>query len=316
MADAAAAGGDTKKLPEGYVSKTSEKALLGVFSSAGYIDVGNKVRPERARASRESRGNHPNAYTHPARIPPLTWFAPPSATQAKPLPYPVKHHVRSSFTGRQMITNPPKEGLLGSKHPDVYLDKQHAWLSEGVPYVDRLKYAEVQSEKKAGFGTSDFSRRDEFSMDFRTEQYREALKSENRHASEATKKAYLEMCAAMEAAGHALDADGAGAGAKARRDDRRHRPTLFDAVFDDGDVATAVPNSMISGRPSKNPTQTSWERDYGRTKTSAMECGYGVKDAPHGKPQFARMPVLDATVYRPCAIPITASTTIFTKRPE
>ena len=268
-----------------------------------------------ARARWESRGNHPNACTTPREFPLLT-RAPPCATQAKPLPYPVKHHVRSSFTGRQMITNPPKEGLLGSKHPDVYLDKQHAWLSEGVPYVDRLKYAEVQSEKKAGFGTSDFSRRDEFSMDFRTEQYREALKSENRHASEATKKAYLEMRAAMEAAGHALDADGAGAGAKARRDDRRRRPTLFDAVFDDGDVATAVPNAMISGRPSKNPTQTSWERDYGRTKTSAMECGYGVKDAPHGKPQFARMPVLDATVYRPCAIPITASTTIFTKRPE
>ena len=67
--------------------------------------------------------------------------------------------------------------------------------------MDRLKYAEVQSEKKAGFGTSDFSRRDEFSMDFRTEQYREALKSENRHASEATKRAYLEMRAAMEGGG-------------------------------------------------------------------------------------------------------------------
>ena len=49
MADAATAGGDAKKLPEGYVNKNSEKALLGVFSSAGYIDVGNKVRPERAR---------------------------------------------------------------------------------------------------------------------------------------------------------------------------------------------------------------------------------------------------------------------------
>ena len=73
---------------------------------------------------------------------------------------------------------------------------------------------------------------------------------------------------------------------------------------------------MISGRPSKNPTQTSWERDYGRAKTSAMECGYGVKNAPHGKPQFARMPVLNATVYRPCAIPITQNTAIFTRRPE
>jgi hypothetical protein len=251
---------------------------------------------------------------------PLT--PPPLSPQAKPLPYPVKHHVRSSFTGRQMITNPPKEGVLGSKHPDVYLDKQHAWLSEGVPYVDRLKYAEVQSEKKAGFGTSDFSRRDEFSMDFRTEQYREALKSENRHASEATKRAYLEMRRAMEAAGQSMDAEGeqdASATEEERLARRRaalRRPTLFDKVFDDGDVATAVPNSMISGRPSKNPTQTSWERDYGRTKTSAMECGYGVKDAPHGKPQFARMPVLAATVYRPCAIPITENTTIFTKRPK
>lgn len=267
----------------------------------------------------ESRGNHPNAGTSPERIP-LT--PPPLSPQAKPLPYPVKHHVRSSFTGRQMITNPPKEGVLGSKHPDVYLDKQHAWLSEGVPYVDRLKYAEVQSEKKAGFGTSDFSRRDEFSMDFRTEQYREALKSENRHASEATKRAYLEMRRAMEAAGQSMDAEGeqdASATEEERAARRRaalRRPTLFDKVFDDGDVATAVPNSMISGRPSKNPTQTSWERDYGRTKTSAMECGYGVKDAPHGKPQFARMPVLAATVYRPCAIPITENTTIFTKRPK
>jgi hypothetical protein len=28
------------------------------------------------------------------------------------------------------------------------------------------------------------------------------------------------------------------------------------------------------------------------------------------------MPVLAATVYRPCAIPITENTTIFTKRPK
>ena len=47
MADAAAAGGEAKKHPEGYVNKNSEKALLGVFSSAGYIDVGNKVRRAR-----------------------------------------------------------------------------------------------------------------------------------------------------------------------------------------------------------------------------------------------------------------------------
>ena len=69
MADAAAAGGDAKKLPEGYVNKNSEKALLGVFSSAGYIDVGNKVRPERARAVGIA-WQSPKCVHHAARIPP------------------------------------------------------------------------------------------------------------------------------------------------------------------------------------------------------------------------------------------------------
>lgn len=229
----------------------------------------------------------------------------------------MKEHVRSSFTGKQMITNPPKEGLHGAKHPDVYLDKLHPWIAEGVPYVDRIKYAEVQSEKKAGFGTSDFSRRDEFSMDFRTEQYREALKSETRHASEATKKAYLEMQKVMELAGEGMVNDEESE--ESNRQKRKaliKKTTLFDRVFDETPTQTAVPNSMTSGKPSKNPTQTSWERDYGQVKTSAMECGYGIDAAPHGKPQFARMPVLNATVYRPCAIPITQTTAIFSKRPK
>ena len=44
--------------------------------------------------------------------------------------------------------------------------------------MDRLKYAEQGQEKPArGFDTSDFSRRDEFTMTFRTEQYRTLLKA-------------------------------------------------------------------------------------------------------------------------------------------
>ncbi len=219
-----------------------------------------------------------------------------------------------------MITNPPKEGLYGAKHPDVYLDKLHPWIGEGEPYVDRIKYAEVQAEKKAGFGTSDFSRRDEFSMDFRSEQYREALKSETRHAGEATKKAYLEMQRAIEASGggrgDVADEVETTETLARKRKLLLHKKTLFDRVFETRDPRTAVPNSMTSGKPSVNPTQVSWERDYGHVKTSAMECGYGIADAPHGKPQFARMPVLNATVYRPCAIPITQTTAIFSKRPK
>ena len=196
------------------------------------------------------------------------------------------------------------------QHPDVYLDKKHPWLGEGVPYVDRIKYAETQKEKKRGFGTSDFSKRDEFSMDFRTNQYKEALKSENRHTAAATAKAYKEMQAAMEA-------ELAAGGSPARSaPPPKDKPLLFDLVFDEAQRPTAVPNSMISGRESKNPTQCSWERNYGQTRTSSMDFGYGIEQAPHGKPQFARMPVLEATVYRPCAIPITQNTTVFTKRPN
>jgi hypothetical protein len=46
MAEEAAppAEGGKKPLPPGYVNPYSEKAMLGVFSSYGYIDVGTKVR--------------------------------------------------------------------------------------------------------------------------------------------------------------------------------------------------------------------------------------------------------------------------------
>lgn len=43
--------------------------------------------------------------------------------------------------------------------------------------MDRLKYAEQGKEKPGrGFNTSDYMRTDEFTMTFRTEQYRTLLK--------------------------------------------------------------------------------------------------------------------------------------------
>lgn len=47
---------------------------------------------------------------------------------------------------------------------------------QGDKYTDRWKYSETQTEKKKGFLTSDFSKRDEFSNTIRTGQYREQLK--------------------------------------------------------------------------------------------------------------------------------------------
>lgn len=46
---------------------------------------------------------------------------------------------------------------------------------QGDKFTDRIRYKELQPEKKKGFLTSDFSKRDEFSNTVRTLQYRELL---------------------------------------------------------------------------------------------------------------------------------------------
>jgi len=46
---------------------------------------------------------------------------------------------------------------------------------EGEPYVDKWRYVDSQQEKKRGFGTGDYSKRDEFSNTVRTLQWREQL---------------------------------------------------------------------------------------------------------------------------------------------
>ncbi len=47
---------------------------------------------------------------------------------------------------------------------------------QGDKYVDKQMYKDKQPEKKKGFMTSDWSKRDEFSNTIRTSQYREQLK--------------------------------------------------------------------------------------------------------------------------------------------
>lgn len=205
------------------------------------------------------------------------------------------------------------------QHPEVYLDKTHNWLLEGVPYVDRVKYAEAQPEKpKRGFGTSDYSKRDEFSMDFRTEQMREALKSEARHQAIASEKAKAAMEKELAASGGALRGTEANEDQAEESDRRRLRkPLLYDSVFDGEDAyPTAVRDSMIEGRDSKNPTQISWERDFGTMRTSAHSIGHGIDQAEHGKPQFARLPIVESTFYRPQGVPISQGKTVFNSRPQ
>jgi len=191
--------------------------------------------------------------------------------------------------------------------PEVYLDNTHKWVSEGVEYQDKIMYKDLQKEKKKGFLTGDFKRRDEFSLNFTTEQYRERLKQEAKHTASSTAAAYKEMKSAMESE---LAAGGGASAAKTLK----QKPNLYDLVYDGNEAyPTAVKNSMISGRDTKNPTQLSWERNLGQSKLSSQEYGYGIDTAAHGKPEFARIPLVKSTFYRPSTIPIT--NTLYTQRP-
>ena len=96
-----------------------KEAYLGVFSDAGYIDVGTKVRdpsaPDRTRRSfpqtpGESISGAPTSQSH------LTDPAfPVHDQQEKPLPYPVKETLHPRFHGRQFVANPQKTGSYGAK---------------------------------------------------------------------------------------------------------------------------------------------------------------------------------------------------------
>ena len=48
--------------------------------------------------------------------------------------------------------------------------------AQGDKYIDKLRYKDLGQEKKKGFLTSDFSKKDEFSNTIRTNQWREQLK--------------------------------------------------------------------------------------------------------------------------------------------
>lgn len=99
-----------------------KEAYLGVFSDAGYIDVGTKVRdpsaPDRTRAILPPnprrihfrRPDKPISPTHPTDP-----AFPVHDQQEKPLPYPVKETLHPRFHGRQFVANPQKTGSYGAK---------------------------------------------------------------------------------------------------------------------------------------------------------------------------------------------------------
>ena len=207
----------------------------------------------------------------------------------------MKHTERSNFGGKQMQTNPAKEG----HNADVYFSKKWPWISDGDKFSDRIRYADTQKEKKKGFLSGDYKRRDEFSNTIRTEQYRELLTQEAEHSKKA-----LEVVASAYDDGVVEEAETA---ADAKR--RMHRQ-MYDSVFDERDLKqeTATRDRLHVSEEDKqlqklkkqtqNPTNLSKEREYGSYRTSTMLIGSTSDTADYEKPEFARKPVVKNTFYR------------------
>lgn len=225
-------------------NKLDEAALLaggkGVFAKSSYITIGSKDKPE---------------------------------------DYIKKGGVRSTFGGKQFGVAPPKDGMAGSATNDVFFEKKHNWISDGDKYVDKLRYKDVQTEKKKGFLTSDFSKRDEFSNVIRTEQYREQLTQEDKFSKRALKA--LPGSMGLEEAS-----------ARTPRDEPES--LLYDLVFEKDDPKFS--GCSKTHRDTKNPTSLSHDRTMGAQMTSTLLSFQPPTE--FGKPEHAHRPVVKSTFYR------------------
>ncbi|KAL3141719.1 hypothetical protein ABBQ32_004402 [Trebouxia sp. C0010 RCD-2024] len=203
-------------------------------------------------------------------------------TKDQPEKFSAKAPDRDGFKGKQFKTSPPKLG----RTPDTYFEKKHPWVSEGAKYTDRLKYQETQPTHKKGFLTSDFSRRDEFSMTFRTEQYRTLLKQEDKFAKKA-----LQLLGTAARDGTLANMTSSLTPAP----DRNKGKFLFDLVYDkeadDNKEAT-----FKLARDTKNPTAFEKERHLGTYRTT-QSMAFAPPPEFH-KPEYARKPIVQDTFYR------------------
>lgn len=178
-------------------------------------------------------------------------------TAEDPVPYTDKQLPdRDAYKGAQFRTEATKIGKL----PKELFDKEMRPLFQDEKYVDRWAWAETGQEKVKGFGTGDYSKRDEFALAIRCEQHRQQLKHEARVAKEAVAK--------LSAKGGAAAKGAATKGAAAKEEQKAKKPLLFDLVFDEGEQD--FDQCIKAKRDTRNPTLLSPKRRYGALKTTAL----------------------------------------------
>eukprot|EP00753_Platysulcus_tardus_P001089 PLAT11041.1.p2 GENE.PLAT11041.1~~PLAT11041.1.p2 ORF type:complete len:240 (-),score=105.82 PLAT11041.1:140-859(-) len=87
----------------------------------------------------------------------------------------------SRHTAKQFQTAPPKKGPHHGLFGKEEYKYSHEEYADGHSYLER----EGGKDRRVGFGSRDFSKRDEFMHHIRTQQWRETLKKEMRLASTA-----------------------------------------------------------------------------------------------------------------------------------
>mmetsp|Transcript_2052 Transcript_2052/g.3236 ORF Transcript_2052/g.3236 Transcript_2052/m.3236 type:complete len:243 (+) Transcript_2052:238-966(+) len=198
-------------------------------------------------------------------------------TKDKPEDYVKKANNRSQFGGKQFANQPQKEGAT----PDVYFEKKWNWISDGDKYVDRLRYKDSQPDKKKGFLTSDFSKRDEFSNTVRTRQWREQLQLEEKFAKKA-------IALFSETAG-ILDTS-----VPLATKPQEPETFLYDRVFDKEDPSFS--GSSKVHRNTRNPTMLSHDRNFGAGMTT-HNLTY-TPPSEFSKPEHAHKPLIRDSFFR------------------
>lgn len=143
-------------------------------------------------------------------------------------------------------------------------------------------YKDTQSpeSKKKGFGTSDFSKRDEFSNTIRTAQYREQLDKElvfTKKILDVGTSAELEALASPT---------------------NKPEILMYDLVFEKESPGKLVsPGASKTHRDTQNKTRISHDRDFGGQLT-VNNLTYQAPQA-YEKSEFARTRLVQDTFYRP-----------------
>lgn len=195
----------------------------------------------------------------------------------KPEPYKTDAKDRSAFGGKHFMTNPPKEG----RTIDTYFEKKHPWISDGDKYATKVFYKD-SGERKKGFLTSDFAKRDEFTNTIRTEQYREQLKGEAKF----TKKA-LELMA---------DQMGADTMASTTAEQRGEEDFFYDRVFEKPEQLNNLQSASKTHRWTENKCNLSKDRDLGLQRTTNAIAFQAPTEFE--KPEHAHRPLVRDTFYR------------------